>query len=639
MNKDVSRKIKTALWLGWKEFAFVFSCRSCANSWDFTRFILLISLSMLLALFAVGTKHGLLDNQAKVLLGNLPGAGIPIWLSPNIGVGVSKLKQKELDQLTDNNLEFHPFLDVAAIKLRLAGCHFDENTEAEGSKACSLWHDKNPRSRKNRNIVKPSPLFKVVSVFSDDPLWKYAVKSDTSIMQLVLDKKLFEEFFDFKAYISEISERLPTSLVENLPSKEEFFDINYKGSLWISFGKKASERQLLEFKINWVEHIPMSGNIAMLFPLEIYQSLILSNKKDKNPDEKGVIAKNYYPESYQKARISSVEVTWDDLGGQNLENSKDKFLQLKTCLQNINTTSLDTWGKKTADLENEVISKATVNLQQISLLPPKPYQWVESCIKDIAMKPCSEEVSFKCVAMIPVDDSKVRFKYKKTKEDGYLFFVKKDENKTKQYLLFDYIGYNKGIVYVENASKLIEAKDYIDNLEGKPFHFNPRYEDSLIRFNALNDILQKISSTYGVWIAVFISILLGIQLAVMINHRKPEYQIYIWKGLEIRYVFILVVFQMLLSIIAALVISSIFIYLTHEIISNAMTSIVSHYNTIFFNKTIDILKIYKSDYLYVFIKILLITVVCVILWLALIHKSISMWGGSIVSLLIGRKKV
>lgn len=360
-----SRK-ELIIWFAFKEF---FSPKSCDNSWDFPRLVILLSLTMSLILFAIGTKNTLLNNFAEVLLGKLPNSGIPVWINSDISAGGTRIDKKALLNLSKSNIKFYPYEEVSSTVLRLPGCFRKDNINEKAS-SCKLWDG--GKFADTFQQKKETPVFSGISVFLDDPLWKFDnFKNDNSNLKLPIHLSLAQFMnFNFDAYIEELKQRLPSRFIKKLPTRKEFFSKDYKGDIWISLGESVGKRQLVAMQVKWINRIPVSGDYAFLLPMYIYKSLAFSEEKKKVDfdNEKSIpLVSYYYPESSYSTYVSKVTIPSK---GRNKE-------KLSNCLLQSTSKNIGEVSPHKTRLVKEKYGNIIYRLQ-----PPMTKTWVEACLED-----------------------------------------------------------------------------------------------------------------------------------------------------------------------------------------------------------------------------------------------------------------
>jgi len=603
------KNFKLIIWLAYKEFFTLKYCRKCANSWDFPRLVLLLTLTISLVFFAIGTKHSLLDNLAEVLLAKLPNSGIPIWINSNVGGGSSKIDNQAMLKLSELNLDFHPYEDVDKGKLRLPSCLRTDNKH-DKSPSCKLWHNKNP---KRLSPIDSVPIFTGIAIFSDDPLWNFSFieKNKSTNLSIVLSLEQFKSF-DFEAYINELKYRLPKEYLDKLPSKQEFFSSNYNGVIWMSLGQNPKMRQLVPMSVQWVNHIPVSGNYAFLLPMEIYQSLLFS--------EEGGIVFHYYPDSKNQLYVKEISIPIGD------KISNVKFKRLGTCLQQAN--SKDKPNKKGEDQFQVLnIEKLKYGSIQYALNPPKSENWVHACLNDANISIC-KKVGMGgedgCPIIQSVSDKKASIQYTRMKNGAFSFTIN-DVNEHKTYDLLENLGsFYQGFLYVHKVDELSDiVKKMEKSFANNPFQFHEMYKDALNRFNALQTILNVMGNSYFIIMMVFSLSLLVVMFWVVIDHRKHNYYIYMTKGMSLGNIKLLLSIQSVLASLIAVFISIIIIWLFSIAMSYFAYYKLERYKNILISTDINLLPIGIWEYVGVFLISSIISVVLCRWLLNIIFKKSS----------------
>ncbi|MBU0477171.1 hypothetical protein KKC91_01185 [bacterium] len=619
------------IWLATKELIIAIQSKhGVENKWDFPRLVILLSLIMSLSFFAVGMQHGLSNRFAAVLLGELPGSGIPIWLNANILDGGSGIDKQAIIEAS-TRYKFHPYEDVDASNFRLPSCDTNDNRPYSNT-TCKLWQPK----------LSNKAIFSGIAVFSDDPLWKYAfpynAEHEQINLSIVLSKKKFKENFDFDAYKNEMETRLPTKYKNELPtSQEEFFsDAGQKG-IWVSLGRSPEMRLLVKMRVKWISHIPTQGDHAFLLPMEIYKTLELSKY--------GNINNSYYPQSFSDLYTSTVRVRAknNNLDFNNLprcksENSESilpedinttpsiKYKQLANCLQQISSKGKGNKG--------EVIFRKTDNICMNSRVGellfidyrlgiPKPDSWIQECLSQYNIKKCDSSEGLNddlCTTQIEhISDKYISVDYIRNSDGIYQYNItagakKEIKNRTKVTNQNTNVNekekdisnnneltkFNHAFIYINDINTLSSSIKELKSLPNKPFNFHDMYEDSLKRFNILQEIL-KILGNFNYTVMLCFSItLLVIKLWIIIDHRKKNYVTYMAKGISLTNIQALVSFQVIITSLAALFFSFILTKSFSLIMSYLIREKLTPYQDMLTNTHIDLLPVEWHEYGIVF---------------------------------------
>ena len=229
------------LTLAFKEFTLPFRPRflvfwkreNCPGGRDFMWLSLFMSLILTLLLLLFASYEGLLNRFVDVLLGHVPGHGIPVAVTANIlqGDGIDSAVMAEVDR--------YEWMRIFPYRVIEGG--YDPYVSLADD---SLWKNRAPDDAR----VKIGPDFDGWAVYPDDPLWTPQPSKDSSPenqsglpLQIVLNRRLFSEFFDYELYYELLQQELPAPLLESVPPPDELRHNNFKTFwLWLNlYGKKC----------------------------------------------------------------------------------------------------------------------------------------------------------------------------------------------------------------------------------------------------------------------------------------------------------------------------------------------------------------------------------------------------------------
>jgi hypothetical protein len=526
----------------WQKLAWVEWYRSFLKGQDNRDFLwltILLSLTLILALLLWGGREGLLNKFVDVSVGYIEGAGIPIWLATNNVSGVDRnlLQNAELSQ---QNIELHPYREVEWHEVSLPNNATDDSQP-------KIW---NPKKIPSKEVP-----FNGWAVSFNDPLWKMGMKSqpieksptlqkDTSglPLEVILNRSLFEQYFNCAVYVKALKESLPAK-AKALDSKSTLYCLA-NDTLWLSV-KVGRNRELLPFQIHWQSHIPTMQNLAFLFPLSTLNTLKIAKYHPKL---------RYYPES-QAGKTTRVKglMIWVDEN----EPSEESIKALISCLQNPEKKHY-----------------------RLTLKRPLPKNWVAECAKqsNISLQNGEERLSSSYITITEEIESHY-FQYNANDflsilcQDNYSAcqpcedipslkrldnnIVQCQDTKAKIDMIAATGSYQKAFAYIENRKALTTQVEKIKSFqlpqqESKAFYIHPTYEDALVRFRFIDEVVTILEIFLSPFFLVFLTILLGVQLSIVITHRKHNYGILLAKGMSLKQIREMVFMQIGISFLVAM---------------------------------------------------------------------------------------
>ncbi|MCK5720464.1 MAG: hypothetical protein KAH84_11030 [Thiomargarita sp.] len=514
---------------------------------DFFWLTLLLALTLSLALLVYGTREGLLNRFMDVSLGYVQDAGIPIWVIAKVDDQGRVLDRELLEKIKASKYNIHPYRLIEWDKISLPAT-LDGKTE--------LWQ------------AKHIP-FKGWAVQAHDPLWKNNL-SKTKItselpLEIIASKALFEKYFQCKKYETILKNKLPNFKTSQVTNDNLYCLANQ--SLWLEVNTIRG-RELMPFHINWVTgRIVTMDELAFLFPISTLYAL---DEAKYSPQLK------YYPEGQgDKVKRVKALIFW-----QNEEN-EDLRANLANCL-----------------LAKPVENKAT---NQIIPKYPLPLKWVEQCAKRYAIPLQIEPSQLLPEPYLSVAESLDghRFRYyddKLTILCDYpcspvtnvvpawkKYAIQSNDSEATADMLTMIGGYQQAFVYTERNGlfeRLTELKTITRTPKDPPaLSIHPTYDNALIRFNFIDDIMQLLNSSYGLFFIVFLIVLLVVQIGIVIQHRQHGYGIFLAKGMSWIQLHFMVYMQIVLSFLLALILTMLSIIMMQKLLGVELSFITKRYET------------------------------------------------------------
>ncbi|MCP4701485.1 MAG: ABC transporter permease [Gammaproteobacteria bacterium] len=600
-----------------KEFWLPFRhWRHCPGGRDFFWLTALLVLVFIFALLLWGSKEGLTNRFVDVLIGNVPGHGIPVLVKHNpynlrrldrIGEGtaeqVAQLKEDKIP-----GLSFHPYAEVAG--LRMPG---------EG-----LWHEKE----------QDIPAFAGLAVYEDDPLWRYAVSDNgTPALYMAASRSLMKKYFRYAIYLKRLKERLPVPLWEALPSEKSFYASEH-GKLWLNVG--VSETELLPVRFKWMDRLPIPGDFVYLFPIKTYRALTLTHFYPKL---------RYFPESvkaagkdggvrYREARLNKeldarkVEAfaacmkIENGITAEELRGRRNDFLikfkkfalpprpgfLIRACAKQsgIASAACKPANPAVGDAFREIEEEAPVSCLRWpqTLLRSKEERTICAKVIEVyrATGSIQDEFISRKLPSVELPCSKVPelLTEKERKEcDGNSRFPV-----NKRVFMLEGLEFTRGFIYVPGRSLLGKTVKELRKLEGRPLAVGTLYENSLRRFSALSNILDKLSNPYALTFIVFLAILIWVQLATLIEHRRQVYGIFLAKGMSGRYIHYMLYFQTFLATLLGFGAAGVVFTCMRVWLEQSFSSVVRQFNDVLTDDGLGLLPLSWQEYGMIFVTVL-----------------------------------
>jgi len=551
--------MKSFYWLpiATKEFFMQFSLKRQPTNRDFLWLTLLSMLVLLFALLISATREGLSERMVDLLLGRVPGHGIPVWVRANpytvggknlidssIVKQVNSMGTKGFSEIYIPGLRIYPYQEVDHISLSLPG---------DG-----LWH-RHPNDPE-------SPGFEGIALTSDDPLWKFAANNDqVTPLTIVLNRSIFKSYFKYDTYRKKLETLLPSPLFQKVPSKDTFL-LSDKTILWLLVG---SVKDLLRLEVIWVDRFPIPGKFAYLFPWNQYQAL-----------EKAYQYSNirYFPEV-----------------GTNQRQQRAKTLYLKNQISSYNRDTL------AQCLGGKIINKRGQFYMEFQR--PMPEFWVNACVDDLGIDASQIRIAH------PVAGDTIHLKSfdqialpcAKLPKDLLPFDAQDKCKDNPEYQFIQTLpGSPRAFVYVPDRGLLNTAIANLKDMDQKPLLIPWIYADALKRFGALIQIIDILSSPYLVLFILFLVALFGVMIATLIGHRKHYYGIFLAKGMERRDIYGMLLFQIGMTLVIGLIAAAISIQSVRSLINAHFLEASKSFYDVMPLKTPDLLPVSLQHHVFVF---------------------------------------
>lgn len=580
--------------LAWIEWYRAFAIRQPgggSGKRDFFWLSLLLWLTLTLALFVWGSRAGLLDQFVNVSLGYVRGYGIPIWVianpesSDSTAIGRQVLQSMRALAIPGIHAGVQPYREVERYAVSLP-----DSYERGGQ----IWGNK-------------PEAFYGWAVSPQDPLWRMAMLPTTPApsensaphpfpLEVILSHSVFQRYFNCQAYGDVLAHKLPAAMQppeQNVASNDKLACLA-NGQLWLE-AKLGTGRELVPFRIHWQRRIPTMTELAFLFPLTTLYALKMTHD---NP------ALRYFPEGYgqQVPRVKQMRI-WDTLTPEPYE---ERYARLASCLGN-----------------------ARIAKNLIMLTHSKPLQWVETCATQHQMRVQmgSQPLPEPFLKVVETEDShalsyeaedSISLPCHTLKSDWQkLFGCTAAETRTVTIdVLTAFGGYLKALVYVPQRTYLFPALHALQTLprpgaqsaQQQALYVDPVYQDAIARFGFMSDVLDILGRRYGVFFVIFLLVLLGVQIGIVIGHRRHNYGVFLAKGMSWNQIRIVVLMQMTLSVVAGFCGALLGLLLLRFSLHVALTRLLAseRYNERIFS-TLELLPLSGGDY---------VVVGCTVLFLA-----------------------
>lgn len=506
--------------LALKEFWLPFHYRKpgCPGGRDFVWLTIFMALLLTLMLLLLASREGLLNRFVDVLLGHVPGHGVPIAVTNNMlsKSGVNAIDSSVLAEIRALDAQI-PGLAVYPYRSLEAGLYPLVSLPGE-----DMWNN----IREDGSTFGPN--FDGWAVYADDPLWSKTASSESLPLEIVINRSLFRTYFDESVYLKALQERLPPALLPAVSPEADNQQRLPLDKIWLEV-KIGFRRELLPFQATWVERIPVIEKIAYLFPLTTYHALKAAHDFPELC---------YFPEGAGKSvtRITQFSLIVDqEQDRQRVRTFTEEFLT--------------TFNAEIMDYRGDYL---------VSLKHPLPQFWIEGYVQQYDLDYQIIETSTsdrlehdESALLIPCN----RLPANVLKEYEVFSCSRSDPQPVRIDVTEKGKGYHHVLVYVPDRTFLSKAKDELVTVKEGALAIHPSYQDALNRFGFLSKMLEALEKPYSWLLGIFLFAFLGIQIGTLIGHHRHRYGILLAKGLEWWQIYAMLWLQIFLALLMGMIVA------------------------------------------------------------------------------------
>ena len=554
--------------LALKEFWLPFHYRKsrCPGGRDFAWLTIFMALILTLMLLLLASREGLLNRFVDVLLGNLPGLGVPISVTNNM-----------LSKGGVNAIDTAVLAEINALAQRMPGlvAYPYHTLEASLHPLISLpaeksWHNTQPDGSKF------GPDFDGWAVAADDPLWRQTAAAEAFPLEIIVNRPLFRKHFDYAAYRQALQENLPPELFNTLPASIDPQQPNPFDKIWLQV-TVGFTRELLPFRVTWVERFPVIDKIAYVFPLPTYYALKAAHDFPEL---------RYFPEGQGKRTMRVKQLLLEQDQGQREEPRHDFAAQ---------------WGAQLGAEMSNYRGDVRLTLKQ-----PRPKFWLDGYAKPgQARYAILEELRGDAIAY---RDGQLLLPCGRL-PDEYLRAARFEActGDRGQLVALDVTarggGYHHAIVYVPDRRFLALAKDALVNVKDHALSIHPSYQDALNRFGFLSEMLEALEKPYAWFLVIFLAALLGIQMGALIGHHRHRYGVLLSKGIEWWQIYAMLWLQILLAMLLGMFVAISGMTIASVSLQSAVRAVAGNYAETLGIVDSNLLPLSGRDYLLVAVTV------------------------------------
>ena len=553
--------------LAWQEFALPFRrvFGYAPGGRDFLWLTLMLVPILTLALLLSASRTGILNKMVDVMLGSVPGYGVPVWVIPNpvAKSGIDLITNDVLSAVEASSYAIFPYREV------VGNIDFIELLDPEAWSTASEF----------------DPEFAGWAVNAQDPLWLVDVQSEQVVpLEIILNKQLFERHFNAEIYMNSLETALPRAIFEE--ERQELAN-GIMERLWVRL-RVGDRYDTMPLRVVWRESFPSSQPIAFLFPLSTYHAL---QAAQAFPEFR------YFPEFGGQAgkRAKKVQIEGDVDPGV-----------VEDLASQLNGTYVSRRGRHTIEFQ-----------------VPYAVQFIESWAREVdaSIRVLETEESHE----LAIRGSRLALPCATLPVEVIRTATIENEGSPNCMALSEVTargqGYLRAFIYVADRTDLSRSVAQIRALHEQALSIHPVYQDALNRFGFLARIIDSLRFPYGLTLFLFLVVILAVQIGTLVEHRKSRYAILLSKGMHWRQIYFLLYAQMVFTVIVSVAISIAIFSAMRSAFAEIMQGVSEDFPTIWGVKGIDLLEIGYVDYLVVVLVVFLLQLLFVSL--ALMHVPIN----------------
>ena len=564
---------------------FIRSCsRRAAGGRDFFWMLLLMVFLQLLALIILSAREGVLERSVDAFLGNRPGYGVPIWTVPNL-LGSAQpvmITHDLVDEVTQAGYTGAPFRRISGGDLlRLP--------------ARELW-------------TAPTDPFAGMAVDFSGPLHPQAqgVATLPDAWPIVLDERLFQDSFDLDGYRSVVQGRIPADDFALIP--EDLADIAQMSVIWL-YTRTGRQDFLTPFNVTWSRYFGVGDDaVAFLIPIEMYNAyragisnpglcVFLDGGPDFAPRVRAVRSGALLGQPAQDVAAATQAVTAvaQPFGVQvqatRMRVSADfsgAATGLEPCDQGVPLRLFDALAAEAG---------VTLPADYVELLPHDPQFRVTATDVTASCATLSEDTLGKSDQSGEGAECTARF----TTADVSNGFP-------------DMVLYARGRLHIKSLVDYLTCRTQsgggselcvLDEAEGSApesrLMINRIYEDALIRFGFLTELLRAISGPIGIALLMLLVAILWVQIGTVLGHRRVRYAMMLSNGISWGQLRTLAVIQTLTCTVVSICAAFVVFLAVKAAVTLQMAGITATYEMITFGRAVNVLPIHAGIVATVFV--------------------------------------
>lgn len=574
---------RAVLFLAFVEYFLPFrKPRQAPGGRDFLWLTLLLALVQALGLLLTSTEEGVLDQSVDIFLGDVEGYGIPVWVIPNYLA--DRANPRLIDHALIEAFEAEGYQASPYREMPNTGVLDLPGPEVwRGGRTLSIEELENQTAADSPTVHKgdgdEEALFFGWAVDPAGPNWpsghRYDAGGEIERWQLVFNRSLVTDAtFSMEAYLEAIRGKIPDAEFANQESVDSVQDLT---RIWLNLS--VHRERLVPFDLVWVDSLGLGQPIAYLFPLQLLDGI---REARRNAGvclfpETGLGVSNRVLLAQEPLRRSG-EMDAEDrrvrieklaavLGGEVLKRGplysidfrvSDRFARGEDCDPGVQEA-----------LFNQLLTEAGVELQVRESIAGDPMIVEENRM----LVPCD----------LISDRKRIVASEPWAALDGRCMESIERANTRN--------GYRRLFVYVSDREDLRRSVEEITLLEGGRVQLMRVYRDALERFSFLSEMIATLRAPYGIFLFVFLVMVLIVQLGTLIGHRHLRYGVMLSRGMSWLQIHTIVGIQIVLASVVSLLMGSGGVLLARHEVNRLASYLQEDYRFITQGKALDLLPL------------------------------------------------
>lgn len=482
---------------------FLFGIRRHRTGQDFLSLFGLGAIIITIVAFSSSAGRGITENLTNAMLGNIRGAGAPIWVLGH----------------PENGFVVDPTFSGVTLKggkEERPEPRFYPVTEIEPNDFLIKLPDKDIWATISQS-KDTSTEVRGWAISRDNPVWRQYADENASISTVILSRSLFEQYFQYPKYREALAKVLPATALQQVP--ETVNDFSTLKQIYLSLPFQDNRRRLVKFDIRWVDSLPALQKIAFIVPEDIVSlgSAVRSNSGIglAFPSDVDQYDKPYQiltGVTFRGMTTSRFKKALEERGGDKIFDDLLKCVGPSATMERDGGRLSIKW-KEVVDRKDVYACLSTANMDKLPNFSPAHSPVPELVAQGSIVETTCQALSNanRLIAEPPAcTDGKVKYIPNPHVRSG-LFFVPSNE---------------------DIAAHLDTIKGYRDGKNRAVFIIGENYLDALGRMDFTKKVISYLTAVMAVLGLVLCVVVLYLQMRPMVSRRAASYGLLLARGMS-----------------------------------------------------------------------------------------------------------